>query len=347
MFFDHFPFRPDLHIVINTLAFFFVLSGFLIARLYYEKAEQSRDWWRQYLVNRYSRIYPVYFLVLTIAIFCYHEFRPWVLATNYTLTHALFRGMPLVIQPSWSLTVEECFYLLAPTLVLLARRRHLLAPLALGCALLAMALAISALHRRFLGDALFVFTTTFFGHFAEFLAGFYLALVVMRAERMTGAQPAGFVFTLSGLAGTVLLSAAMVLIYRRSPLNFSAIVLINNFLMPVPIALLYWGLIREPTALSRWLSSPLLRLLGRSSYSFYLLQVLMIDFIGVPWTHALGSRMWASLLTFALTWVVAIALFTCYEEPMNLAIRRRSSWIANRMASSAPPLPRLPGEGVR
>ncbi|HEY7929028.1 MAG TPA: acyltransferase, partial [Steroidobacteraceae bacterium] len=336
-----------LHIVINTLAFFFVLSGFLIARLYYDKAEQSRDWWRQYLINRYSRIYPVYFLLLTVAIFCYHEFRPWVLATNYTLTHALFRGMPLVIQPSWSLTVEECFYLLAPTLILLARRRHALAPLALGCALLLVALAISALHLRFLGSALFVFTTTFFGHFAEFLAGFYLALIVMRAERTAGARRTGMLFTLSGVAGTVVLSGAMVLIYRHSPLNFAAIVLVNNFLMPLPIALLYWGLMREPTALSRWLSKPLIRLLGRSSYSFYLLQVLTIDFIGVPWAHALGSRMWASLLTFALTWLVAVLLFACYEEPMNLAIRRRSAWIVARIDPGTPPIGGVPGQGLR
>jgi peptidoglycan/LPS O-acetylase OafA/YrhL len=104
---------------------------------------------------------------------------------------------------------------------------------------------------------------------------------------------------------------------------------------------------REPTALSRWLSKPLIRLLGRSSYSFYLLQVLTIDFIGVPWAHALGSRMWASLLTFALTWLVAVLLFACYEEPMNLAIRRRSAWIVARIDPGTPPIGGVPGQGLR
>ncbi len=35
VFFDHFPFVPESHVVINVLAFFFVLSGFLIVHLYY------------------------------------------------------------------------------------------------------------------------------------------------------------------------------------------------------------------------------------------------------------------------------------------------------------------------
>jgi peptidoglycan/LPS O-acetylase OafA/YrhL len=322
VFFDHFSPRPDLHIVINTLAFFFVLSGFLIARIYYEKVQLSRDWWTKYLVNRYARIYPVYFLLLTAAVVCYHQYRPLVLATNYTLTHALFRGMPLIIQPSWSLTVEECFYALAPILMVLARRYHVLAPLVLGCALLLTALAISALGTPLLGSPRFVFTTTFFGHFFEFFAGFYLALMILKRER-AGARPSsGCRCTLAGLAGAVVLSWVMVRVYRHTPLNVPAIIVINNFLIPVPIALLYWGLVRERTPLSAALSTRLAGWLGRSSYSFYLLQVLVIDFVGVPLLRLLGSRLWSSLAAFVLTWVIAGALFVLYEEPLNLAIRR-------------------------
>src|SRR3569833_582385 len=113
VFFDHFPLSPGSHVVINVLAFFYALSGFLIVRVYYERAELTRAWLSKYFVNRFARIYPVYFLLLTLAISLHHDFRPWTLFTNYTLLHALFHGTRIIYQPSWSLNEEEAFLFLA------------------------------------------------------------------------------------------------------------------------------------------------------------------------------------------------------------------------------------------
>lgn len=326
VFCDHFPLWPGLHITLNVLAFFFALSGFLIVRIYYEQAQFGRAWLARYLVNRFGRIYPVYFLLLTVAVWLQGDFQPWVLLKNYTLTHALFHGTPLLIQPSWSLTAEECFYLLAPAFMLLARRYRFLVPFALGWLLLAVALLISKLGGSFLGTPLFVLSTTFFGHFVEFFAGVYLALVVMRLERREPLPAPGSWRTLTGLLGVLLLVAAMVVVYRHTPLNFGAIVVLNNFLIPVPIAVLYWGLLRERTMLSRVLGSDVARLLGRSSYSFYLMHALVIDYVSVPLLlPALGHRPLCVLLTCIATWVASIVLFVCYEEPMNAFIRRHFS----------------------
>ena len=68
VFFDHFPFQPDAHITINVMAFFFVLSGFLIVRIYYGAADASRAWLTGYFINRFARIYPVSFLLLSVAV---------------------------------------------------------------------------------------------------------------------------------------------------------------------------------------------------------------------------------------------------------------------------------------
>src|SRR5580698_8119268 len=89
VFLDHFPLWPDRHITINVMAFFFVLSGFLIPRIYFETAELKGQWLARYFSNRFARIYPVYFLLLTIAVCLRHDFRPWTLVSNYTLIHAL------------------------------------------------------------------------------------------------------------------------------------------------------------------------------------------------------------------------------------------------------------------
>jgi peptidoglycan/LPS O-acetylase OafA/YrhL len=323
VFLDHFPPWPQWHIVINVMAFFYALSGFLIVRLYHERAQLSRAWLSKYFINRFARIYPVYFLLLTAAVCLQHEFRPAVLLTNYTLTDALFYRARIILQPSWSLTVEECFYALAPLFMILARRRGFGAPFALAAALLGAALAVSELDIRFLQTPAFVLSTTFFGHFAEFFAGVWLALHVTRLEADGALRAAGGWRTVAGAAGVAALILAMLAVYRRPPLDEPAIILINNFLIPVPIALLYCGLIREDTWLSRALSGGVAELLGRSSYSFYLLHMLVIGSLSVPLLARIpGDRPAVVLGTFAVTWGLSILLFTLYEEPLNLAIRR-------------------------
>lgn len=339
VFFAHFPLRPDWHIVINVMAFFYALSGFLIVRIYHEQAQITSAWLSKYFINRFARIYPVYFLLLTVAICLQPDLRPAVLATNYTLTHALFYPSRIILQPSWSLTVEECFYALAPVFMILARRRGFTAAFALGAALFGGALAVSQLDIRFLHTPLFVLSTTFFGHFAEFFAGVWLALYVTRLERTGELHAQGGKRTMAGLAGVSVLCLTEVLIYGHPPPQAAAIiVLINNFLVPAPIALLYCGLIREDTVLSRALSCGLSRLLGRSSYSFYLLHLLVIDYLSVPLLRSLpGYRPGLVLGTLALTWALAIGLFLCYEEPLNLAIRRSVTRKRTTTASGSMP----------
>jgi peptidoglycan/LPS O-acetylase OafA/YrhL len=324
VFFDHFPPWADSRLTLNVMAFFFALSGFLIVRLYYEQVELGRAWLSKYFVNRFARIYPVYFLLLSIAICIQHDFRPWVLLTNYTLTHALFHNVDFIIQPSWSLTAEECFYFLAPLFMTLARAYNFFVPFLLGCCLMLAALFVSTLGSGFLGTPGFVFSSTFFGNFVEFFAGVYLALAVLKLERTGTISIGGSKFTLAGLAGVTLLAIAMIKVYARVPLNYGAIILINNFLIPFPIAVLYWGLIRESTLLSRLLSSKLAGLLGRASYSFYLLHTLIIDYVSIPLLgSAVRYRLICVLLTFLVTWCLSILLFFAYEEPLNIFIRRK------------------------
>jgi peptidoglycan/LPS O-acetylase OafA/YrhL len=323
VFFEHFPLWPDAHIVISALAMFYVLSGFLIVRIYFRQVEMSGRWLSRYFLNRFARIYPVYFLLLTLVVCFGHPHDAGVLLKNYTLTHALFAHTPLLIQPSWSLTVEECFYFLAPAFMLLTRRWGFAMAFLGGSLLLAAALGLSTLPTDFLHTPLFVLSTTFFGHFVEFFAGVFLALVVMKLEERKALPTPGAWATLAGGAGVALLTGAMALVYRHTPLNHGAIVLINNFLIPAPIALLYAGLIRENTFLARVLSGKVAGLLGRSSYSFYLLHTIVIYHVIAPLAQVTGHPALWSLATFIVTWLASVALFVLFEEPVNLWIRRR------------------------
>ena len=64
-------------------------------------------------------------------------------------------------------------------------------------------------------------------------------------------------------------------------------------------------------------------MLGRSSYSFYLLHTLVINYISVPLLLSRsGYRPLYVLLTFVATWSASVLLFVGYEEPVNIFIRR-------------------------
>jgi peptidoglycan/LPS O-acetylase OafA/YrhL len=128
---------------------------------------------------------------------------------------------------------------------------------------------------------------------------------------------------LTGLAGVLLLVAVMAIVYRQDQVEFRAIIIINDFLIPLPVAVLYWGLIREKTVLSRLLSGNIAGLLGRSSYSFYLLHTLIINYVGVPFLSSHGGfRPFYVLVALLFTWIASILLFVGYEEPLNILIRR-------------------------
>jgi peptidoglycan/LPS O-acetylase OafA/YrhL len=340
VFVDHFQPSTSVHTSFNVMAFFFVLSGFLIVRLYYDKLRPDGHWLAGYFVRRFARIYPVYFLLVTIAIGLHFHQRPlpphpsfnlWMLIKNYTLTHALFhQWADVLIQPSWTLTVEECFYLLAPVFILVIRRAGYVVGLLSAVVMLGVALAVSTTGISFLGTPEFVWGSTFFGHFFEFFSGIGLALVIMRLERNGVAAKQGVgggqgnSWTMAGGAGVLVLVAVMIFMYGHPPVNNAAIILVNNFLIPVPVAVLYFGLIRENTAVSRVLSGRVATLLGRSSYSFYLLHTLVIDYFSVPRLPTLfgGHRVLAVLLTLIMTWLLSICLFKFYEEPINLWIRK-------------------------
>ncbi len=328
VFFIHLPFEFGFSLLIDVMAFFFVLSGFLIVYLYYENTEIRHGNYRKYFVNRFARIYPVYFLLVTIAILFRHDFRPVFLLKNYTLTHGLFNVISdRAIQPSWSVTTEECFYLLAPLTMLLIRKFNFLVALSFGAAMLGMALCISFLPISFLHTPHFVFTITFFGHFFEFFCGIFLALVILKKQKTGELTLTGKKFTVLGSIGIIItIGVLMISDNMNDPKRPFEFLLINNFILPMPIAILYYGLICEKSNLSAVLSFRLIRILGRTSYSFYLVHMMVIESIAAPFIapYFIRNHNLYVLAVFILTQLIAYFLFIFYEEPFNILIRKRN-----------------------
>jgi peptidoglycan/LPS O-acetylase OafA/YrhL len=118
---------------------FFVLSGFLITYLLVEELGRlgSIDVGRFY-VRRILRIWPLYFLLLTLAVALYafgaatpgwrqpDSAGVFVLYALLLANVALVWGTPVLgVSQSWSIGVEEQFYLVWPAFLLLFARRLL------------------------------------------------------------------------------------------------------------------------------------------------------------------------------------------------------------------------------
>ncbi len=97
---------------------FFVLSGYLIGTLLLEIIERGPSWqaWSRFMVRRWMRTLPLYFLWLAIlAVFWRPLNTPWAHYAAYTFflqNWAWHMPADNWFGVSWSLAIEEWFYLL-------------------------------------------------------------------------------------------------------------------------------------------------------------------------------------------------------------------------------------------
>jgi peptidoglycan/LPS O-acetylase OafA/YrhL len=125
---------------------FFVLSGFLITGILLNAKEQAHARgvghgrvMLAFYARRFLRIFPLYFLVLFVALFLNYPYLreefPWHVAYLSNWRMGLTGEWMGSLGHFWSLAVEEQFYLVWPVVVLLVPTRRLL-PVLLGVVLL-------------------------------------------------------------------------------------------------------------------------------------------------------------------------------------------------------------------
>ncbi|MBT9394165.1 acyltransferase [Hymenobacter sp. NST-14] len=337
-------FIQQLHV---GLPIFFVLSGFLIAHRYQAHAEIRLTWFKTYLWNRFTRIYPLYFILtlftfLTLQYFPNEAIAHWhaadvawkdkllTLLLNLTLTKAFFSAFLLSgIPTAWSLTVEESFYLFAPFFLLGLRqhpRRLLFYPallLALGSLLVLVSALVPHHLYGFLASMNFMLRFTFFGRCSEFMCGIALAL----HWRTIYPFKAGWSTLLGGvgiLFCTILL--AIIKVHYSPTADWPTSqwsIVVQNVVLPGAITLFFYGLITERTWFSHVLSTAFFSLLGRSSYALYLLHLGVFDTL---FDYYISGSLWLKLIVYSL---VAFGLYTGIESPALRLLRRTASSLRN------------------
>jgi peptidoglycan/LPS O-acetylase OafA/YrhL len=107
---------------------FFVLSGFLITGILIRRKQKRSGYYSGFYFRRLFRIQPAYLISIILygTFFTWRLFRPWPYYAFFGMNiHPLIHAWPFGL-PVWSLAVEEQFYLLWPTFVLLLSEKNLL-----------------------------------------------------------------------------------------------------------------------------------------------------------------------------------------------------------------------------
>jgi peptidoglycan/LPS O-acetylase OafA/YrhL len=128
---------------------FFVLSGFLITRILLKTRDNS-NYFRSFYIRRALRIFPIYYLVLiacsVVALRTLTEGRqtlPFYYVYLQTIPQLATQfGVLPMLGHTWTLAIEEQFYLMWPLVVFLVRGPRLLMTM--------MAMVLGALALRFL-----------------------------------------------------------------------------------------------------------------------------------------------------------------------------------------------------
>ena len=91
---------------------FFVLSGFLVSGLLFQEYQKfGKVNPKRFLIRRGFKIYPIYFLVYPLYVFTKDTVTPIGIVGDLTFTQNYVTGWGSALPASWSLAVEEHFYI--------------------------------------------------------------------------------------------------------------------------------------------------------------------------------------------------------------------------------------------
>ncbi len=312
---------------------FFVISGFIFFWLYREKLESRLLSIREFAVLRFSRLYPLHFVVLLIVAalqftFIHLRGQPFIYPANnglrfllalffyQSMGHGSFNG------PEWSLTIEIFMYALFCVLARWGLLRRALVPAIIVIA----GLAIADSHNVSRGLCGFFTGGLTFMAFTRIVR---LPNVRKLIPLLLGICAVGWALVIADIYGSTLATSLMETLTFRS--QTVALYAVSYLLFPATVLLVgihenVYGVQYKSIA---WL--------GEISYSSYILHfplqlsVAVLVICGVLPTDLAQSGLFM-LLYFSVLIPLSVVVFRKFEMPMQTVLR--SQW--KRYTAAAP-----------
>jgi peptidoglycan/LPS O-acetylase OafA/YrhL len=300
---------------------FFVISGYLITKAIVDLKTAGIGLWpaaRRFFVRRTLRLFPAYYLAVVVGALFYADVReqwPWYIGYLTNILMAVEQRW-IALTPTWSLAVEEQFYLAWFFAVMLAGARLRLVLLA------AMVVAAPLVRLDAVAQGNEFLNLTLWAQFDALAAG----ALLFEAERRGWRLPVRWRPTLTFLS----IGAAALLLALLHPA-------LADFAGLLMLALPAW-LAREgfDGMAGRVLSHPVVTQLGKISYGIYLYHMLtpaLLEWLGsvLPgFWRVLAAGAWpAFVLRTAATLILAQLSYRHFEQPI------RNSRLGRRLAFGA------------
>lgn len=289
---------------------FFVISGFAVASSWVGLSGQNHAF-RRYFLSRLSRILPLYFLWLTVAIFLASKsLSAWNIASHFLLISWVDPSIAnSILGVEWSIPIEIFWYFFVPWLVVSIKSSRL--------ALIAIPVAglLTVVLRRLLE-----YLSTNYGIFSNpdgpsfqwtpfpYLFAYVLGVAAFRIrndpELIWVRSPIFLAAVPVGLVIWMYYPQVEALVGGRYPfiatLTFILLVSINP----------------EKSVFARVLSSPPFLFGGQFSYGLYLSHIVILKFVD------LELPLLRFVVTLAVSYVISALLSRYFETPMRGLISR-------------------------
>ena len=322
-----------------STSFFFLLSGFILAYLYWApngglSTTRGRFWWQ-----RFTRIYPVHFIALAVTILLmlprwwFDPSAPPVplaaasAVATATLTQAWFPPLvPIWSWPTWALSAVVFLYLIMPWLMKALARLSRPQALGLLVAMPLISLLPTAVFLVFFPDGakdhqnwqIFIGSTPLFWvpHFA---AGMLMSRVfaISRFETAWRDKPRPWI----SIGDLALIGVVLISLMPPHDLAWRHI-LRHGALMPLYLLVLY-DLALGRGLIARLFSLPGMGFLGQTSFSIFIWQNLFLMLgvgIGLAAPESKSISFW-----FAVIGLTVMAMISTYwiEKPIARRLRKR------------------------
>ena len=306
---------------VNGVDLFFVISGFCMYYFYASKVEFSYHDFFRFIVKRWTRLSPAFYVATIIYIlvgnYFYHEKYNFIL----NLLHSIFYlnyvfGQYSTASHFWTLTVEWQFYFTIPFLLIYQNKFGFKNTFSIIFGIIVLAALAAVVFTKTNSD---IYTGTLLFRGIEFGCGVVAARLLLKTNTYFINRKLWLVaFIIITYTGRILISKP-VLMLSYNYYNFFK--LLGFTLMGIGFAGILYLSVTSVKWLHGLLGNKLFKTMGRISYSFYLLHTLVHPVVAgyvikyMPFFTGIMAPITTTIISAIILYPLALLSYNLLEKP--------------------------------